>query len=383
MKILYVLDFFHPHVGGVPTMFRNIAENMADMGHKVTIVTSHADNTKSFEKFNGIKIHRIGKSRESFMFGATMFLLKNREKFDIVHTSTYSAMVPSFAFNLFKKVPEILSVHEVWSLKEWNRFTGKKGPFYFMEERALFKLPFDVYLTPSEHTRKDLKMVGVDESRVKVIPHGIDTKIFNASAKKHREQMRSSLGIENDEIVGCFVGKATKFKGINYLLNALEIFLKNHEMKFIFLLSKSHKKGYDKFMKRVHESETLKDKLIIAQPSSDHAFISRLVGCCDFLAMPSLTEGFGFAAAEAASIGIPVIATRATSLTEVVDERNAIFVNPRSTSEIVRAIRELYNEKSVREKLSKGRKYKAWKEVSKEYVKVYEDTIRKHNVVGR
>ena len=383
MKILYVLDFFYPHVGGVPTMFKNIAENMVDMGHKVTIVTSHADNTQSYQKLNGIKIYRIGKNRESFMLGATMFLLKNKQKFDVIHTSTYSAMVPSFMANLFKTTPKILSVHEVWSLKEWNKFTGKKGPFYYMEERALFKLPFDVYLTPSEHTRRDMKMVGIDQSKIKVIPHGINTKIFNSDAKKYRKEMRERFGIDNDEIVGCFVGKATKFKGINYLLKALEIFLKNHEMKFIFLLSKSHKKGYDKFMKHVHESETLREKLVIAQPSSDHRFISRLVASCDFLAMPSLTEGFGFAAAEAASIGIPVIATKGTSLTEVVDESNAIFVNPRSTPDLVRAIRELYNEKSLRTKLSKGRKYKGWKEVSKEYVKVYEDTIEKHKVVGR
>ena len=109
MRILYIIDFFHPHVGGVPTFFKNLAENVSKMGHKVTVVTTHANGTKKFEKHNGIKIYRFGKSREQFMIGATMFLLKNREKFDIVHTSTYSAMIPSYTFTLFKKIPQVLS----------------------------------------------------------------------------------------------------------------------------------------------------------------------------------------------------------------------------------------------------------------------------------
>lgn len=382
MRILYILDFFHPHVGGVPTFFKNLCENMARLGHKVTIVTTHANGTKSAETYRGMKILRFGRTREQFMLGATMFLIRNREKYDVVHTSTYSAMIPSYAFSVFKRTPEVLSVHEVWSLKEWTEFTKSKGLFYFLEERLLFVLPFDMYIVPSMHTRFDLEKIGVSLRKIKVIPHGIDRDVFNPSLKKTRNEVRKKYLIGKDEVVGCFVGKATVFKGIDYLLDALEIVLRGTSMKFIFLLSRSHESGYKKFMSRVYKSETLRKNIIMAEPSHDQKFTSKIVAASDFLVMPSLTEGFGLAAAEAASMGIPVIATKETSLTEVVDEgENAIFVKPRSANDIARAMKKLARDKKLIQKLSRGKKFPIWKEVAQEYVKAYQDAIRKHKEV--
>lgn len=383
MRILYILDFFHPHVGGVPTFFKNLAENVSRMGHDVTVVTAHADGTKRFEKCNGMKVYRFGKTREQFLMGATLFLIRSREKYDVVHTSTYSAMIPSYAFAIFKKVPEILSVHEVWSLKEWREFTRSKGLFYFLEERLLFSLPFDVYISPSMHTRLDLEKIGIDGGKIKVIPHGVDRKVFHPDLKKLRKNVRKKYMIGEDEFVGCFVGKATVFKGIYYLLDALEAVLKKTRMRFVFVLSRSHESGYKKFMERVGSSEILRKNIIVAETSHTHDFVSKTVAACDFLVMPSLTEGFGFAAAEAASMGIPVIATKGTSLTEVLEEnRNAIFVRPRSAGDIARSMKALARNKELRSRLSRGKRFKNWEEVAKEYVKVYEDVIRKHKRTG-
>jgi glycosyltransferase involved in cell wall biosynthesis len=95
--------------------------------------------------------------------------------------------------------------------------------------------------------------------------------------------------------------------------------------------------------------------------------------------MPSLTEGFGLAAAEAASIGIPVIATKDTSLTEVVEENvNALFVNSRNSRAIVNAIVKLAKNKALVKKLSRGKRFKSWGEVAKEYIKVYQEAIKRH-----
>ncbi len=384
MRILYIIDFFHPHVGGVPTFFKNLAENVSKMGHKVTVVTAHADGTKKFENYKGMKIYRFGKTREQFLAGATLFLIKDKEKYDVVHTSTYSAMIPSYAFSIFKKVPEVLSVHEVWTLKEWTEFTNTKGIFYFLEERLLFSLPFDIYISPSIHTKKDLEKVGISSAKIKVIPHGIDREIFNPKLKKLRKLVRTKYMVGKDEFIGCFVGKATVFKGIEYLLDALEAVLKKNKMRFIFVLSRSHESGYKKFMSRVQSSEILRKNIIVAEASNNHEFVSKIIAASDFLVMPSLTEGFGLAAAEAASIGVPVIATKETSLTEVVEEnKNAIFVKPRSSREISHAVVTLAKNKKLRLKLSRGKKFKTWREIAREYVKVYQDVIRKHKEAGK
>jgi glycosyltransferase involved in cell wall biosynthesis len=98
--------------------------------------------------------------------------------------------------------------------------------------------------------------------------------------------------------------------------------------------------------------------------------------------MPSLSEGFGFAVAEAASVGIPTIVTRGTSLTEVVEEnKNAIYVKQRDAKGLAQAIERLAADKKLRKKLSRMKRFKSWKEVASVYQKVYQNVILKHKEV--
>ncbi|MBI4894344.1 MAG: glycosyltransferase family 4 protein [Candidatus Aenigmarchaeota archaeon] len=379
LRVLYVLDFFYPHVGGVPTVFKNLCQEVAKLGHDVTVVTSKERDSKDFEVWNGIKIHRFGRTREQFLMGASAHLMSSRDRYDIVHTCTYSAMIPSFLFSSTTRTPSVISVYEVWSLKEWVEFASHKGPFYFLEERTLFSLPFDKYIIAAEHTRKDLKeIIGVPDSKMEKIMPGIDSSIFSPRAKRDRKAFRKNYGIGDDEVVGCFVGKATVFKGIEYMLDGLEAALKKskNSFRFIFLLSRSHESGYKNFIKRVHSSEVLTNGIILAEPSVEHSFASKLIGASDFLVMPSLTEGFGLAAAESISIGTPVVVTRGTCLEEIVEEgRNALLVRQRSGEDIERALLRMVNDGALRRRMSKPKKFSAWSKVAQDHVKAYMETI--------
>jgi glycosyltransferase involved in cell wall biosynthesis len=381
LRILYVLDFFYPHVGGVPTVFRNLCTEMRRLGHDVTVVTSKEKESKKYEMWNGIKIHRFGSTREQFLFESTHFLATNKERFDIVHTCTYSAMAPTFLFSKLKGTPKVVSVFEIWSLSEWMEFTRAKGPFYFLEERALFSLPFDLYIIATEHTREDLKKIGIPQSKTAKILCGIDDRIFSPRTRRERNLVREGCGIGKDEVVGCFVGKATVFKGIDYMLDGLEEALKKSKKKFrfVFLLSRSHESGYRKFLTRVHASDTLRQGIILVEPKTEHTFASKIMAACDFLVMPSLTEGFGLAVAESLSVGTPVVVTRGTCLEEIVEEdKNAILIKQRSGRDIEKAILSLVNDPSLRRRLSKPKKFKSWDKIAEQHVKVYEDVIKRH-----
>ncbi len=381
MKILYVLDFFYPRVGGVPTVFLNLTKKISELGHDVTVITSHADSTKSRENLGKIKIYRFGKGREQFLFGATLNMLLLREKFDVIHTSTYSAMIPSYIFSLFRHTPKILTVHELWSFKEWLEFMSGEGLFYFLEERALFSLPFDYYICPSEHTREDIMKIGIDKKRIQVIPHGIDGKIFKSNMKKFRKHIRDKLGLSGDDIVGFFNGKPTVFKGINYLLDAIKKTSSRVNVKFVFLLSKDYKTEYEKFINKIENLGEVRKNIIVVEPSTDHTYVSKILASSDFLIMPSLTEGFGFAAAEAAAVGVPSIVTKGTSLVEVVDESNAVFVNPRDSDGLSDAMVKIAKSSALRRRLSKPKEFESWETVAKKYEKVYEGVISKYKEV--
>ncbi len=65
----------------------------------------------------------------------------------------------------------------------------------------------------------------------------------------------------------------------------------------------------------------------------------------DALVMPSLAEGFGLVAAEAGACGVPVIATTASSLPEVVlDGRTGVLVAPGDAAALAGAVRDMLSD---------------------------------------
>lgn len=68
----------------------------------------------------------------------------------------------------------------------------------------------------------------------------------------------------------------------------------------------------------------------------------------DVLLMPSRLEGFGLAAVEAMACGTPVVATRGTSLTEIItDGQDGLLCEPNDVSGFAAAIRSLCTDESM------------------------------------
>src|SRR3989339_1156108 len=96
MKILFVLENYVPHIGGVELVFKTLAENLAKE-HDISIITHKLKNTKKFEEINGVKIYRVSclQNRYLFSFLAIPKTLRLAKKADIIHTTTYNGAVPA------------------------------------------------------------------------------------------------------------------------------------------------------------------------------------------------------------------------------------------------------------------------------------------------
>ena len=90
------------------------------------------------------------------------------------------------------------------------------------------------------------------------------------------------------------------------------------------------------------EIESLLAKLRLGDRVRMLGFVSdvrALLSAADLFVMPSRWEGFGLAAAEAMSAGLPVIAARAAGLRElVVDGQTGILVEADEAEEVARSI---------------------------------------------
>ena len=60
MKLLFVLEYYYPNIGGVEKLFKSLAEELVVHGHEVTVVTTRFDKKLAArETINGVNIVRL------------------------------------------------------------------------------------------------------------------------------------------------------------------------------------------------------------------------------------------------------------------------------------------------------------------------------------
>ena len=59
MKILFVLEYYEPHIGGVETLFKSLAHQLVQKGHEITVVTNRYDaKLSAHEVIDGVEVYR-------------------------------------------------------------------------------------------------------------------------------------------------------------------------------------------------------------------------------------------------------------------------------------------------------------------------------------
>ncbi len=93
------------------------------------------------------------------------------------------------------------------------------------------------------------------------------------------------------------------------------------------------------------------------------------------LIYPSLYEGFGLPLVKALKLGLPIITSNTSSMPEVVDGA-ALLINPKSTSQIQKAIKKIATDSNLRRSLKlrtkKIAKHYSWTKTAKKTLAVYE-----------
>ena len=113
MKILYVVEHYHPYIGGVEKLFKTLCEEVAAKGDEVTVVTTlHNKSLQQKETLNGVSIRRIPvKNRYLFTFFGWIWILKYAKGKDLIHTTSYNAALPAFFTGLFMRKKVIVTFH--------------------------------------------------------------------------------------------------------------------------------------------------------------------------------------------------------------------------------------------------------------------------------
>lgn len=311
MKILFVLEYYYPNIGGVEKLFKSLAEAMVNNGDEVLILTNCFDRSlKREEVIKGVKIRRLRfYNRFFFSFFSLPQILKYGRNYDIIHTTSYNAALPAWIAAKLLKKKVIITFHEVWG-KLWFKLpfiNSLQKIAYYLFEQFILKLKFDKYIAVSDSTKENLILHGVEQNKIARIYNGIEYP----SLKKELE-----IPLKK-EFTFTYLGRLGISKGLELLIPAAKAFISRHpDSKLKMITPDTPKNLYKKINKLIRKNGLQDDILLLHNLKKDDVTKELLSSHC--IVIPSHSEGFCFVAAEAASLKIPIITSHRAALEEVV-----------------------------------------------------------------
>lgn len=167
---------------------------------------------------------------------------------------------------------------------------------------------------------------------------GVDLKKFDYTKRQQwRREVRRELGYREDAFVYGFVGRITRDKGINELLNAY--FQLDTDAKLLLVGPMEDTHALDAgLMEKAQNHAGVQFHNTVSD-------IERYFSAMDVLVLPSYREGFGNVVIEAGAMGTPAIVSDIPGPTDTVDRDKTALVVPAkdagTLAEAMKRIREL------------------------------------------
>ncbi len=228
--------------------------------------------------------------------------------------------------------------------------------------------------TVSEFSKNDIvEQYKIDPDKIDVVYNGVNEqyKAVNEDVKKEIKE-KYTKGYDYFIYVGALIDR----KNLDNLFKAFDQFKKStdHNTKLLIVGSKMWN---NKELKYTFEQMQFKDDVVFTGRLETEE-LCKAIGSALAMTYVSYFEGFGIPILEAFAAGVPVITSNVTSMPEVAGDA-AILVDPFDVSNIAEAMRNIRENKSLREDLiQKGferRKKFSWEQSANNLWKSIEKTI--------
>jgi len=372
MKICIVVPFFTPFVRGNEF---GLAQSLTELGNDVTILTSTAKAPRE-KMVRGKEYNFYSHDFKVKYFPTPLNVGENpivpsvfthilKNDYDVVLLQEDYLTICHLAYfaTRLKRIPMILSTERTYYPEDFT----KKIPLKILDKtiNKIVRNGVDVMTAHCTAAKEFMiKELGV-KREIKVIPVGVDTKLFKPMKSKEQHLTSGELKILT-------VARLHKYKGLNYLIEAMKILHKEIPDAKLYILGKGPE---DPSLKKLVENLALEDVVnFIKTPIPNHQ-MPELYAECDIYMQPSIIEPFGIAVLEAMACGKPVIGTKVGGMKDtIVDGETGFLVNSKDSKALAEQIIMLNDEK-LRKKLGKNAREGAikhfnWSQIAHKYVGV-------------
>ncbi|MFZ0133825.1 MAG: glycosyltransferase family 4 protein [Desulfobacterales bacterium] len=406
LKVCLLSYRSNPHSGGQGVYIKNLSRALADLGHRVEVVSGPPELRLDAD----IPVHRLpsldlydpadpfrtpslkelrqplnllewlGVSTmgfpEPFLFGirASRFLMPRLRHYDVIHDNQ---CLSYGTWALGQRMPVVATIHHPLSmdrriainsnpscwhkLKQWRWFS-----FIGMQKRVAQSLAH--LITVSECARRDISRdFRIPAACLTVVPNGVRGEDFHPLPAVVREKSRIIVTNSAD----------IPLKGLPFLLRAVSKLTATHAPHLV-IVGKLKPNGR---VARLIADLDLARRITFTGRIDPPAF-AREYARASVAVVPSVYEGFGLPAAEAMACGVPVISTTGGALPEVVGDAG-ILVPPGDTPALVKALAFVLDYPAAARALGEAgcrrvRKLFNWEKTARLTAAVYREAIDDH-----
>ena len=310
MKIIHYIPSIDRSWGGTSTYMQLLAQPLGEMA-EVHILTHQSDHPLPMDN---CEVHFIPRYRpfSSTWKKAVMDLFNNIQP-DVAHINCCwtpdCAMLQRLAQKMgFKAVLSPHGMLEPWIVR--RHYWTRKLPALMLYQKAAVQRA-DCLLATAESERDNLLKLGYNKN-IKVVKLGIDAE--GIALKKSWKRTKQIL----------FLSRVHPKKGINFLIEA-SAELRAELRGYKIIVAGEGEADYVSALKRKILDLGLQDVVELVGGVSD-AEKWRLFQTSDFFVLPTHSENFGLAIAEALASGTPVITTVGTPWRDLNKTRSGAWI---------------------------------------------------------
>jgi glycosyltransferase involved in cell wall biosynthesis len=353
MRIMIVTQTYQ--AGNGQAVFTiHLAENLAQCGHQVMVVTA-SDRMKSYSSIqNGVQVERVAALHMSIIHPAiyiTPFPAPRVKQIfrefqpEVVHIQDHYFLCSSAAKEARgQNLPVIGTNHFLpenllpffRNLPHLQRLASI--PLWTMMLAVFNKL--DMVTVPSETAARILRAQKIP-ILVHAISNGVDTDRFHPDPKIDRAGIRRKYNLSPEQAIILYIGRLDGEKRLETLLDAISLLPRND-----FQLAIGGFGLYGQFLRKQVQSLGLEGRVVFIGfvPQEE---LSSVINSADIFVMPSPQELQSIATLEAMACGKPILAADARALPELVKPGvNGYLFQPNNAEDAARRMDLILNERS-------------------------------------
>jgi len=358
MRIAFVYDTSYPGTkGGVEKRVWELARRLAGRGHEVHLLVPHAwDGSARIER-EGVVLRGVCRSRPLYassgrravwpalVHALGVLRLLRRERFDLIDCQIPAHLATLAAWSVARGRPQakfVITWHEAWD-QSWIEEMGLLGHVGRRVEALVARLPGS-HTAVSAHTAETL--AGLGRKAEAVIPPGVEPTAVEVSPRG---------GAYSDIL---FVGRLVPTKNLGLLIDSVAALVNSGLRPKVLVVG-------DGPYRELWEDQVARQGLAaMIEFAGSLETSDELVGVLRgsrVLALPSVREGYGMIALEAAAHGVPVVTVNhpRNAARHLVQHGVTGLCVPPTTAEFSAALQAVLEDDGLRDRLGEAARQSA------------------------